>query len=351
MNVVLACDSLLERDHSTQILDLWAEMFEGVPLLTLAHCPGKILGSVEQRPILSTYLSRWVKNKKDLERWRFLAPGAVKTLKVPAGTEVVLSLSQGLIHHLPLTAGVKHFSYLYDLPQIKKGVFSHFLQAWLQKDLEKVDCLWASSEVLKKILPAPAQVLYPFFKHSDYAMAVPDLARTYYVVSAEGLSLDEAKNVIAAAQACAVTVKFVGKDEHLQAIKTEAEFWGERCAGDLAQLLYQARAFLDFSHGHTYPWALAALGCQTPVALRESALSRELFTEAMGPKVSDLGVASLSSLFHQLEGFWPHFNRSQLQARALKASESKFKNEILKGLQGVSGSVEGKRFERVSPSL
>jgi len=326
MKVILVCDNLLERNAATPILELWADLFPDSPLYTLAHQVGKVLGPLEQRKITSTFLSRFCKTHQDFKKLSFLAPGAMKSLVIPADTNLVLSVSQGFAHHIEIPKNTLHFSYLYSFTAIEGSLslpmrlFKSFINQWQKKKFEHIDYLWVSSKFLKDQIPFPSHVLYPFFKYSDYAnVSFSQEEKKYYIVRSCDLNQHELALLKAAANKCKVELFFVDEDH---------------CAGDWAYFFSQAKAFLDFSQGPSYPLALAALYCQTPLALRELPLTIELFDQSLGPKISHFSEENLIVLFKQLEGFYSHFPKNKLMARALQNTETRFAEETKKIIEG-----------------
>ena len=76
MKVALACDHLILRDYSVDILEKLCEIFPAAPIFTFAFKEGNILGEVTQRKIYSSYLSNKIKNFSDFQNTNFLFQGS-----------------------------------------------------------------------------------------------------------------------------------------------------------------------------------------------------------------------------------------------------------------------------------
>src|SRR5688572_15040243 len=98
MRIALACDHLILRNDSTQILDLMCEIFPEAPIFAYAHRPGKVLGHIEMRKVTSSYLSHFVDSERSFTNWKFLTPTLKNTLQIPPETDCLVSLSTGVGH-------------------------------------------------------------------------------------------------------------------------------------------------------------------------------------------------------------------------------------------------------------
>ena len=117
VQAILSCDRLLQRDHQTELLEIFLSLYPKAPIYTLAHRPKAIPGPVERRFIKSTFLSHLCPH----HRWSFLAPGATKGLSIPESADLVINISGGLSHGFPKGRRTRQLTYLYDLDPRRLG--------------------------------------------------------------------------------------------------------------------------------------------------------------------------------------------------------------------------------------
>ena len=114
MKVALSTDTLLKRDHSTEIYDLLCELFPEAEAYALAHRPGTILGPAEHRKVHSTFLSTKVQSHEEIGKYFFSIPSALKNLFIPCSNNVILNISRGLSHGIKKCKESYQITYLYD---------------------------------------------------------------------------------------------------------------------------------------------------------------------------------------------------------------------------------------------
>ena len=78
MKVALCIDSLLTRDDSIFLLEMALNLFPNSEIYTIAHKQGAILGTIETRPIVSSFLTHKAKNLDVYKKNFWIMPSAVK---------------------------------------------------------------------------------------------------------------------------------------------------------------------------------------------------------------------------------------------------------------------------------
>lgn len=295
MKIALSCDHLIERDHSTRVLDILCEMFPEASVYTFAHLPGKILGQVECRNIFSAPLSRKISSGRDFDRWKFLVPTLQKSFCLPSDIDLLISLSSGLAHGIGHSPRTKHICYLYayeeGLSRWPQRFFSAFLKNWQRQSLDQVDHFLFSSQTLKERLfqavgeEVKGKVVFPVFPYQDFPVMGDHSSQDYFVAGLQGLEGPLVDGVSDLFQEMKIPLKWVGsgfaREEKRQKQKYGStgggmvEFWGERCSGDLSVLLRGAKAIMELSLSPFPSLALAGLSSGKAVIVRDHAEARE----------------------------------------------------------------------------
>lgn len=325
MKVIIATDFLIERDDATLYMDLLVSMYPKAQLMTLSHQEGRILGEIEMRTITSSFLSHKIKETKDIARYYYLIPEALKALTIPTDTDLVISFSRGFIHGLTVPANTKHLVFYYDRLNIAPKGFFKFLglhtDYFLQKKEEQI-----------KNWYRPAKYC---FKTSDFPMPHPEQEFThdFYVVNADDCDEKSLNSTLKTLEKLKVAIKIVGDNATINAVKnsfinnTQFEFWGKRCNGDLASLLVNAKAVIDLT-SMTFPHkAFAALSVGRPVLISQTPRNLEWFSDKaiyLDPK----NTQDLEHKIKQMENDYKYAKSLDLRRFALHFNERAFKSDF-----------------------
>lgn len=325
MKVIIATDFLIERDDATLYLDLLVSMYPKAQLMTLSHQEGKILGEIEMRNITSSFLSHKIKEAKDIARYYYLIPEALKALQIPKDTDLVISFSRGFIHGLTIPEGTKHLVFYYDRLNIAPKGFFKFLGLHTDYYLQK-------KEELIQTWYKPAKYC---FKTSDFPMPHPEQEFThdFYVVNADSCDEQSLHSTLKTLEKLKVAVKIVGENNTTMAVKndfstnTQFEFWGKRCNGDLASLLVNAKAVIDLTV-MTFPHkAFAALSVGRPVLISQSPRNLEWLSDKviyLDPK----NTTDLEEKIKKMESDYKYAKSLDLRRFALHFNERAFKSDF-----------------------
>lgn len=361
MKIALCCDSLLERDDSTEILDLFCEIFPEAPIYTFAHGQGKILGHVELRKITSSYLSRMVNSRQSFDRWKFLIPTLGRSFQVFADVDLLVSLSTGFSHGITLPPQTKHISYLYSIDERSSHfvtkIFSAYCQKWQRRSLANADYLLMSSQHLQERLqPAlhekKSKVIPPVFNFKDFPLGFPKnqqgLDFNYYVANLEGTPWQVVEKVSHLFHELHIPLKWVGEDQELcrkvlrrnnYLLGSQIEFWGKRCHGDLSLLLQSARAALDFSLPAFPHFSLAALSSGRPFIVTRHPINHEFLPREGGffwdNQGGDQAGYSLKDLILKMNNEFTWFEPLSLRKYALKFQDMAFRKELKKVVEEI----------------
>lgn len=353
MKAAIVCDSIIERDHAIEVLELFCELFPDASLFTFSHQPEKILGPLQRKSIKSTFLSRMAKTPQEFMQKAYLCAGAASSLELPKDLKVVVTLSEGFAHgvyhenfgKLPKNERPLHFCYLYSwLPHnleknLLKKVFSAHIRKWCQDALEDIDELFVSSENLAMKLDVQGTILPPPFKVNEYNL-MPDgenLELDFYVVDALGMDNNQLKDLISVFDELKTKAKFINRSEkRFDELRTESEyveFLGSACAGELAPLFNNARAYLNFSSSSFPQLAIAAMACGTPFILMDNELNREYLEAELGFFIPNFNPISLIDALKTMDQKYTEFDRKVLYRKSLKFTEGKFKLKFDKRLK------------------
>src|SRR6478736_4973502 len=114
MKVALCIDSLLTRDDSIFLLEMALNLFPNSEIYTIAHKQGSILGQIETRPIVSSFLTHKAKNLDVFKKNFWIIPSAVKGMPLHPSIEKVIVISRGYIHGLKFPKHLQSYLYIVD---------------------------------------------------------------------------------------------------------------------------------------------------------------------------------------------------------------------------------------------
>lgn len=284
MKVAITCDTILERSHYTEIVESLCEVFPEATLYCFAHKPKAVLGTIEHRPIRSTYLSKIVTTNEEFYKHSNKLPSLAKNLFVSCEYDLIVNISKGFSQGFKKCAKTKVVTYLYDLDyqtKIRKSflqkLFFPFIDSWIKKTLLQTDVLLTSREDLSTFLSQfnkKSEVIPPPFRISDYALFPKEMFKHHFLlIDASGLDVVQAEQVITWMKEWDFAFQFIGNDEHLNSLKemhAENTFFGARCSGEHTPVLASARAYITFNKEDFPSMALGALATGRPVIIHKS---------------------------------------------------------------------------------
>ncbi len=344
MKVVVSCDALVARNATIEVIENILGLYEEAELYTIVHHEGKILGPVEQRRIQSTYLTNMITEELPFgdEWWKkaMLIPGACKNLTIPCSVDLLINISSGFSQGFARCEGVYQITYLTENKFLERKpkfwrekIFRAYLENWASKSMKQANELWVTHEKAREFWAERhpnVKVMSPFFKATDFPL-FPEATRKafpkdFLCLDAESLKKDQAEKLVKSLKADNIKFKFVGHDDHLQSLKKdedESNFYGSRCAGELAPLLAACRGFLSFQHVGFPVRAVEALSTGTPVWMPKESEGHQFVTgEGVLGKEESLG--DLPGLFEKMAGFDP----KKVHGQTNKFHEIKFRAEL-----------------------
>ncbi|MCP5056090.1 MAG: glycosyltransferase family 4 protein [bacterium] len=113
MRVVLVHDWLTGLRGGEKVLHEHARLFPQAEVLTLIHVPGSTTPEIEALPTTASPLSRWPGAAKHYRKWLPLFPWAIGRLRVPPGTDLVLSSSHAVAKGIQPPPGAIHVCYCF----------------------------------------------------------------------------------------------------------------------------------------------------------------------------------------------------------------------------------------------
>ncbi len=343
MKVAVTCDSILERDHSTSLLETILAAYPEADVYTLAHVPGKVLGPVESRRIHSSFLSHLVKDKRDLAKYSFWIPSAAKKLFIPCSVDLVIDVSNGLSHGISRCEKSKSMTYIYGLalPQGHWAAlpFRDALVRWSRGQLLAKKFAVASSQGLGQELGLPnIPVIAPSFELGEFPLSPEHREflpgkRDFWAIHALGLSSRQAINLVRVLENLGEKAIFAGPDHHLTKAKEplgEDYFFGQRCDGELGPFLASGRGAIDLSRSPFPTFALKALALGRPVVVADNPVNRSLL-RPLG--VAFTGIEDTPNAIKGILGL--QVPADKLRAQAMRFPPLKFKSEIIRAAQQV----------------
>ncbi|MGE3608532.1 MAG: hypothetical protein AB7I27_03000 [Bacteriovoracaceae bacterium] len=345
MKTAIAIDTLLLRDEAIFLVELVLNLFPNSEIYTIAHKQGGILGTIETRPIVSSFLSHKIKDRSVLDKNFWILPSAIKGIPIHSSIEKVIVLSRGYIHGLNLPSHVEKHLYIIDwnvvdqskLPFWQK-IFVPYVNEWREKALTKYFKIAVSSESLKESLHLPnAEVIQPTYRTEEYPFVRDEdhnFVFTHHLVYTHGLDVSEFRSICKFLIDKKETVRVLGPDEHLSSVKKEfpqLEFGGDHCEATQALYSHQAKVIWDLSKSFFPSKAFGAFATGRPAVVRDEKINREFLNQATYflPSFTN---ESLDKIYHEIESSYMSFDRKALRRAGLKWNERLFKSRMVKFL-------------------
>jgi hypothetical protein len=345
MKTAIAIDSLLNRDEATFIVELILNLFPDSELYTIAHKQGGILGTIETRSIVSSFLTHKI-DKGDVFKKNFwILPSAVKAIPLHPTITKVIIISRGYIHGLNVPRHVERLLYVLDWDLVDQsslgwqGLFKSYVNQWREKAFLNFHKIAVSSEALKERLELPnAEVIQPTYRTEEYPFVKDEdhnFLFTHHLLYTQGLTSADFKLVAQTLIGKGEMVRVLGPDSHLESVKKDLpqlEFGGDHCEATNALYSHQAKAIWDFSSGHFPARAFGALATGRPVIVRDTNINREYLTHGTY-FVQNLNPGHVEKLWSEVEGSYLSVDRRALRRLGLKWNERLFKSRMVKFLE------------------
>lgn len=342
MKTALVIDSLLFRDDSIFLLEMVLNIYPNSEIYTIAHKQGSILGTIETRPIVSSFLTHRAKDATVFKRNFWILPSAVKAIPMHPSIEKVIVISRGYIHGLKLPDHVQRFLYILDwdfVSQEKLGwqrLFAAYVNDWREKALRQYPSIAVSSETLKKRLDLPnAEVIAPTYRTEEYPFVRDEdhnFMFTHHLVLTHGLSVEEFRAIAKFLLEKNETVRVMGPDAHLEAVRKEfpkLEFAGDHCEATTAMYSHQAKVVWAMENTSFPSKAFGAFATGRPAIVRDSAVNRE-YLLAGAHFISSISSDVLETVYKEVEGSYMSVDRKVLRRSGLKWNERLFKSRMTK---------------------
>ncbi len=344
MKTAIAVDSLLLRDEATFMVELVLNLFPNSELYTIVHRQGAILGSIERRPIVSSFLTHRSKGPDPLRKSLWLLPSAVKGIPLHPSIEKVIVISRGHIHGLTLPAHVERLLYVLEWDLVNQSglglqrLFCPYVNDWRERGLQKYPKIAVSSEALRTRLELPnAEVIVPTYRTEEYPFIRDEdhnFSFTHHLIHTQGLSVADFQTLAAVLLSKNETVRVLGPDSHLAAVKAQfpaLEFGGDHCEATSALYSHQAKAIWDLSTTFFPARAFGALATGRPAVVRDVPVNRELLTVG-AHFLKELSSSAIEEMHLRIEESYLSEDRKILRRAGLKWNERLFKSRMSKFL-------------------
>lgn len=344
MKTAIAIDSLLVRDDTIFLLELVLNLFPNSEIYTIAHKQGGILGPIETRPIVSSFLTHKAKDSTVFKKNFWILPSAVKAIPIHPSIEKVVIISRGYIHGMKLPYHVEKLLYIVDWNFIDQsslgwqGLFKPYVNDWREKCLTQFPKIAISSEALKVALELPnAEVIAPTYKTEEYPFVKDEdhnFMFTHHLLFTHGLSVEQFRTIIQVLAAKKELVRVLGPDAHLDILKKEfpqVEFGGDHCDATNALYSHQAKAVWDLSSSYFPSKAFGGMATGRPVVVRDQSVQREFLTEGAF-FLKDFSQSEIERVFTEVDGSYMSIDRRSLRRLGLKWNERLFKSKMARYL-------------------
>ena len=344
MKTAILIDSLLHRDDSIFLLELTLSLLPNSEIYTIAHKQGGILGPIETKPIVSSFLTHKAKDISVFKKNFWIMPSAVKAIPLHPSIEKVVIISRGYIHGMNLPSHVDKYLYILDwglIDQRNLGLqklFAPYVNDWREKALTKFPRIAVSSEALKESLHLPnAEVIAPTYRTEEYPFVKDEdhnFMFTHHLVHTNEMSKEEFRAIAKVLTEKGETIRVLGPDAHLVDIKKEfpkIEFAGDHCEATTALYSHQAKAVWDMSANFFPSKAFGAFSTGRPAVVRDLKVQREYLTQG-AHFLKDFSESSIAAIQKEVEETYAGVDRRVLRRLGLKWNERLFKTRMVKFL-------------------
>lgn len=343
MKTAIAIDSLLSRDEAIFLLELVLNVFPNSEIYTIAHKRGGILGQIETRPIVSSFLTHKVTDLESFKKNLWIMPSAVKGIPFHKSIEKVIVLSRGYIHGLKIPQHVERYLYLIDWNYVEQDIkgwrklFLPFVNEFREKAFTQYPKIAVSSETLAKNLDLPnAQIIYPTFRTEEYPFVKDEdhnFEFDHHLVYTQGMSREEFWKLVNYIISQGDLVRVMGRDEHLKdmfANNPKVDFAGDHCEATAAMYSHKAKLIWELSNSFFPARAFGAFCTGRPVIVRDTQINRELLSE--GAYFLDLDK-NLEEIYKKANSEFLSFDRRALRRKGLRLNERLFKSKMTQFLE------------------
>ncbi len=340
MKVALCIDSLLFRDDSTFLFELVLNLFPNSEIYTIAHKRGGILGQVETRPIVSSFLSHKATKKEVLKKNFWILPSAVKGIPFHPSIEKVIVLSRGYIHGLNFPNHIQSYLYLIDWDLIDQKslgwqkIFVPYVNEWREKGLTRYKKIAVSSDSLKEFMELPnAEVIRPTFRTEEYPFVKDEdhnFMFDHHLLYTHGISEREFKSLATFLISQGETVRVMGPFEQWKGIQKDfpqIDFVGDHCEATAALYSHKAKAIWDFSESYFPAKAFGGFCTGRPVVVRDNKMNREYLSSG-AHFIKSFQRENLLELYQEIQGSYLTHDRRSLRRQGLRWNERLFKSRM-----------------------
>jgi hypothetical protein len=319
-------------------------LFPNSEIYTLAHKQGSILGTIETRPIVSSFLTHRAKDATVFRKNFWILPSAVKAIPLHPSIEKVIILSRGFVHGLKLPEHVKPYLYILDwnlVDQTHLGwqrFFAPYVNEWRENALTRFPKIAVTSESLKRQLELPnAEVIQPTFRTEEFPFVKDEdhnFLFEHHLIFSHDLSAENFRQIAKVLLSKGETIRVMGPTEHLETLRKEfpqIDFAGDHCEATSAMYSHQAKAVWDFSRGFFPSKAFGGFCTGRPVVVSDTSLNREYLTSG-AHFLKSFSEADLQSLHAEIESSYLSHDRRALRRLGLKWNERLFKSRMVKFL-------------------
>ena len=348
MKIAITCDTLITRNHYTEIVESICEIFPEARLYCFVHKAGKILGHIEQRVITSSYLSHQITSDEDFWKKSYQYPRLASNLFVSCEYNLIINISNGFSQGFKKCDQTKMITFLYDDSfenKIKKTliqkIFYSYVVSWAQKSLTKPDVVLVAREDMKNRFQKYAssiEVVPPPFRISDYSLFPKEMfPHHFFLIESEGLSSEQAKMIINWMEEWKLEFQFIGNDDHLVSLKSnlpEKRFFGNKCSGEHTPVLAASKALISFNENSFPKLALGAMATGRPVIL---ANGLKKWVSGTGTYFASFTKESLKTMIDEVQVNEGSLDPQKIRAHAIFYHDVKFKAKIKRVIEELGG--------------
>jgi hypothetical protein len=342
MKTALAIDSLILRDDAVFLLEMLLNLYPDSEIYCIAHKRGAILGSIETRPIVSSFLTHKAKDVEVFKRNFWMMPSAVKAIPLHSSIEKVIVISRGFIHGMTLPSHVQRFLYIldWDLTSTEnlgwQQLFLAYVNNWREKALQNFHHISVSSQTLKTQLELPnAEIISPTFRTEEYPFVRDEdhnFHFSHHLILTHGLTKVEFRAIVVFLLEKKEAVKVMGPDSDFMDVKKDfpdVEFAGDHCEATTALYSHQAKVIWSLGNSSFPSKAFGALATGRPAIVRDSLLNREFLTQG-ALFLSSFEKEDLEKIYTEVESLYLAVDRKILRRLGLKWNERLFKSRMSK---------------------
>ncbi len=354
--VVIVHDWLTGFRGGERVLEALCEIYPDAPIYTLIHKRGSTSPLIESKHIITSWLGRIPGIHENYRLFLPLMPFAIKSLKVPQDTDLVISSSHCVAKGIDIPEGCKHVSYvhspmryIYDqfdnyfgnsklIIKLAAYILRPYLRTWDFISNQKVDLFIANSTFVKKRIELfynkPSVVIHPFvdLKDFEHLKDTKRIKENYFIMVTAYAPNKRVDLAIKTFNKLGKELKIIGSGSSQETnllkslAKENIKFLGNLSRPEVVDQLSKAQALIFPGVEDFGIVPLESLASGTPVIAYKTGGVLDTLNEDCATFFNELTESGMSQAINEFAK--KEFSRDHLQYRAANFSKEKFQRKM-----------------------